>query len=176
MTNAEVSTPVPDDPFALSPWLRVLAAGADTIAIGTMAAVFMVVVLLGSRLTGILNSAVAATVPTIAGASGLIAAVVALAGMESSSWQTSPGKAIFRIKLVDARGRRFSFRRSLFRNAVKWISYPIWIVYLFFCFPNFNNLLKPAPKMITLHDVLSSTRAIKARNVQLLQDVGSESR
>lgn len=158
----------PPDPFLLNPWFRVLAAGVDTLGLGGVAAAFMGVVLSLLRLTGTVsdaneNAVVAASV------SGLVVAFLAYSAMESSSWQSSIGKSIFRIKVVDMNGHRISFGRSLFRNTVKWISYPIWIVYLIFCFPNPGNFLKPAPKMTTLHDFLSKTRVVAAKNRLMLQ-------
>ena len=52
---------------------------------------------------------------------------------ESSSWQATPGKKLFNLKVSDENGQRISFWRSLGRNAGILLSYFIFYVGFFEC-------------------------------------------
>lgn len=83
----------------------------------------------------------------------LIIVVPYFAFLESSRWQSTVGKSLLKIKVVNSKGERISFQRALLRLAGKWISGQIFgIGYLMAAFRKDGK---------ALHDLIADTQVVK---------------
>lgn len=80
---------------------------------------------------------------------GIIVLIIYYAGMESSSWQATPGKRLIGLTVSDMNGKRISFVRALIRLFLKVISGSLFgLAYLVCLFTEHKQ---------TLHDVVIGT-------------------
>src|SRR3984893_6147399 len=75
------------------------------------------------------------------------------AGFESSAWQATPGKKLFRLYVTDLSGRRITFSRASFHNIGRMISeMTFWISYIPAVFTE---------KKQALHDIIAGCMVLR---------------
>jgi uncharacterized RDD family membrane protein YckC len=75
------------------------------------------------------------------------------AGFESSAWQATPGKKLFRLYVTDLSGRRITFSRASFHNIGRMISeMTFWIGYIPAVFTE---------KKQALHDIIAGCMVLR---------------
>ena len=82
--------------------------------------------------------------------------------LEASDLRATIGKHLCGIQVTDENGRRISFRASLMRNFMKWVS--TLLVFL----PFFAALFTKRKQ--TLHDILAETVVVYGRSTKPIQD------
>jgi uncharacterized RDD family membrane protein YckC len=156
------AAPASHRPVAMPPrpafagfWLRAAACVIDTLLI---VAVFLLIASFFPSTFEKLLPATPASLTDLPQPAPVVVILIVSLGcvyytlFESSGWQATPGKRIFRIYVTDLHGQRITLRRALVRNLARQLSGFFFVGYLIAGFTE---------KKQALHDILASCLVLR---------------